>query len=88
MRPLPGAGPRTVAVFDAESLSHVDATGVESPPNLTELPRCARNRSPSFVAAFHGPTGRLKEAGVLDLVGEDHIYPTVHAAVQAAPVEA
>jgi hypothetical protein len=26
----------------------------------------------------------LQEAGVLDLVGEDHLYPTVRAAVQAA----
>jgi hypothetical protein len=27
----------------------------------------------------------LDEAGVLDLVGEEHIYPTVRSAVQAAP---
>jgi hypothetical protein len=27
----------------------------------------------------------LDEAGVVDLVGEDHLYPTVHAAVQNAP---
>jgi hypothetical protein len=26
----------------------------------------------------------LREAGVLDLVGEDHLYPTVRAAVDAA----
>jgi hypothetical protein len=26
----------------------------------------------------------LRDAGVLDLVGEDHLYPTVRAAVQAA----
>jgi hypothetical protein len=30
-------------------------------------------------------TQHLREAGVLRLVGEDRIYPTVHAAVDDAP---
>jgi sulfate permease, SulP family len=73
-------------VFDAESLNHVDATGVRM---LTELIESLREESITFVfARLHGPTSnRLAEAGVLDLVGEDHLYPTVRAAVQAAPVQ-
>jgi sulfate permease, SulP family len=71
-------------VFDAEALSHVDATGVSM---LTELIESLREESITFVfARLHSPISEnLKEAGVLDLVGEDHLYPTVHAAVRAAP---
>jgi sulfate permease, SulP family len=74
-------------VFDAEALNHVDATGVRT---LTELIESLRKESITFVfARLHGPTSdRLDEAGVLDLVGEEHDYPTVHAAVQAAPTTA
>ena len=72
-------------VFDAEALNHVDATGVRM---LTELIESLRTESITFVLArLHSPTSdRLDEAGVLDLVGEEHLYPTVRAAVQAAPV--
>jgi sulfate permease, SulP family len=71
-------------VFDAEALNHVDVTGVRM---LTEIIESLRNESITFVLArLHGPTSdRLDEAGVLDLVGEEHIYPTVRSAVQAAP---
>jgi MFS superfamily sulfate permease-like transporter len=74
-------------VFDAEALSHIDATGVSM---LIELIGSLREESITFVfARLHSPArDTLKEPGVLDLVGEDHLYPTVHAAVQAAPVEA
>jgi hypothetical protein len=30
----------------------------------------------------------LKDAGIVELVGSDHLDPTVRAAVQAAPVSA
>jgi SulP family sulfate permease len=71
-------------VFDAEALNHVDVTGVRM---LTELIESLRKESITFVIArLHSPTSdRLDEAGVLDLVGEEHIYPTVRSAVQAAP---
>jgi hypothetical protein len=37
-------------------------------------------------ARLKGPMRqRLREAGVLDLAGEGHRYPTVRAAVAAAP---
>jgi hypothetical protein len=54
---------------------------------LTELIESLREESITFVfARLHSPSSdTLTEAGVLDLVGEDHLYPTVHAAVQAAP---
>jgi sulfate permease, SulP family len=71
-------------VFDAEALNHVDATGVRT---LTELIESLREESITFVfARLHGHmSDHLQEAGVLDLVGEEHLYPTVRAAVQAAP---
>jgi MFS superfamily sulfate permease-like transporter len=71
-------------VFDAEALNHIDVTGVRM---LTELIESLRKESITFVLArLHGPTSdSLEEAGVLDLVGEEHIYPTVRSAVQAAP---
>jgi high affinity sulfate transporter 1 len=73
-------------VFDAEALNHVDATGVRM---LSELIESLREESITFVfARLHGPVSdHLEEADVLDLVGEEHLYPTVRAAVQAAPVE-
>jgi MFS superfamily sulfate permease-like transporter len=71
-------------VFNAESLNHVDATGVRT---LIDLVESLRRESITFVfARLHGPTSdRLAEAGVLDVVGEDHLFPTVRGAVEAAP---
>ena len=70
-------------VFDAEALNHVDATGVRT---LTELIESLREESITFVfARLHGHMNdHLQAAGVVDLVGEEHLYPTVRAAVQAA----
>jgi MFS superfamily sulfate permease-like transporter len=71
-------------VFDAEGLNHVDASGTDA---LTELIDSLAKQSITFVfARLKDPIAdRLRHAGVLDLVGEDHNYPTVHAAVAAAP---
>ena len=73
-------------VFDAEALNHVDATGVRM---LTEMIESLRKESITFVfARLHSPIQEhLADAGVLDLVGEEHVYPTVHAAVQDAPAQ-
>jgi high affinity sulfate transporter 1 len=70
-------------VFDAEALTHVDATGVDT---LTELIRSLQQQEITFVfARLKGPMRQdLQDAGILDLVGEDRLYPTVRAAVQAA----
>ena len=73
-------------VFDAEALNHVDATGVRM---LAEMIESLRKESITFVfARLHSPIQEhLADAGVLDLVGEEHVYPTVHAAVQDAPAQ-
>ena len=73
-------------VFDAEALNHVDATGVRM---LAVMIESLRKESITFVfARLHSPLqDHLAEAGVLDLVGEEHVYPTVHAAVQDAPAQ-
>jgi len=70
-------------VFDAEALTHVDATGVDA---LTTLIRSLHDEEITFVfARLKGPMRQnLREAGVLDLVPEANLYPTVRAAVDAA----
>jgi high affinity sulfate transporter 1 len=74
-------------VFDAEGLSHVDATGVEF---LTDLIESLRKEHITFVfARLKSPmVEHLTEAGVVDILGEDQLYPTVHAAVAGAPAQA
>jgi MFS superfamily sulfate permease-like transporter len=74
-------------VFDAEALTHVDATGVDA---LESLVRSLREEGITFVfARVKGHMRQaLRDAGVLDLVGERHLYPTVRAAVAAAPAGA
>jgi SulP family sulfate permease len=71
-------------VFDAEGLNHVDATGLEL---LTNIVESLRKESITFVfARLKSPmTEHLRDAGLLQLVGEEHLYPTVHAAVADAP---
>jgi high affinity sulfate transporter 1 len=71
-------------VFDAEGLNHVDATGLEL---LTNLVESLRKESITFVfARLKSPmTEHLRDAGLLRLVGEEHLYATVHAAVADAP---
>ena len=74
-------------VFDAEGLNHVDATGIDL---LTNLIEALRKESITFVfARLKSPTTEhLKDAGILRIMGEDHLYPTVGAAVDAAPAPA
>ena len=71
-------------VFDAEGLSHIDASGVEF---LTGVIESLRKEGITFVfARLKSPmVEHLTEAGVIDIVGDDHVYPTVHAAVAGAP---
>ena len=70
-------------VFDAEALSHVDATGVDA---LTSLVESLGAEQITFVLARLKDLMRqaLGEAGVLGLVGDGHVYPTVRAAAAAA----
>jgi sulfate permease, SulP family len=73
-------------VFDAEALNHVDASGVQM---LSELiPSLARESITFVLARLKEPMTRyLADAGILTLVGDDHIFPTVRAAVRNAPPE-
>ena len=69
-------------VFDAEALSHADATGIHA---LTRLNESLRSQHITLVLArLKGPTHQvLQEAGFLEEIGEDQLYPTVRAAVLA-----
>jgi sulfate permease, SulP family len=70
-------------VFDAEALTRVDATGMDA---LTSLVQSLQEEGITFVfARLKDPTRQtLQEGGVLDLVGEPHVYLTVRTAVAAA----
>jgi sulfate permease, SulP family len=70
-------------VFDAEALSHIDATGIDALTQLYESLR--KERITLVVARLKGPMRQaLRDVGVLQRIGEGHVYPTVRAAVQAA----
>lgn len=70
-------------VFDAEALAHLDSTGARA---LGDLIRSLRADGIVFVLGrVKTPMRRrLETAGIVGLVGPDHLYPTVRAAVQAA----
>jgi sulfate permease, SulP family len=71
-------------VFDAEAVTHVDSTGLEA---LRELVGDLRGERITLVGA------RLRTrmeadsypAGLTEVVGTEHFYPTVRAAVAAYP---
>jgi anti-anti-sigma regulatory factor len=66
-------------VFNAEALTYVDASGVHA---LKSLVQSLGEEEITFVfARLKSP---MRQAGVLDLIGEPHVYPTVRAAVAAA----
>jgi len=73
-------------VFDAESLSHVDATGVHS---LKELVDSLHDEGITFlVARLKGPIQRaFGDAGLIESIGEGNFYPTVRAAMDAVGAE-
>jgi SulP family sulfate permease len=72
-------------VFDAEGLSHVDATGIGA---LKQLILSLRDDGIVFVVArLKGPVERtFEDVGLLEVIGEQHVYPTVRDAVDAAGV--
>jgi sulfate permease, SulP family len=73
-------------VFDAEALTHIDATGIAA---LKELIQSLREERIGFVfARLKEPTeGTLREAGVLEPLGPERVYPTVRSAVDASRSE-
>jgi len=70
-------------VFDMEALTHIDATGGAA---LVELVEELRAEGITFaVARLKGPMlVNFAQAGLLETIGPDHLYPTVRAAVDAA----
>ena len=69
-------------VFDAEAVTHVDATGLET---LSELAEQLRRDGVTLVLArlrtrMHE---QLEDAGTLDVIGREYLYSSVHAAVDA-----
>jgi sulfate permease, SulP family len=69
-------------VFDAEAVSHVDATGLEA---LRELVTGLPQDGVGLVVARMKPEvrQRLVAGGVAEAIGEERFYPTVRAAVAA-----
>ena len=70
-------------MFNAEALAHLDSTGARA---LSDLIRSLAADDSVFVfARVKTPMRhRLEAAGIVELVGPDHLYPTIRAAVQAA----
>jgi SulP family sulfate permease len=72
-----------VVVFDAERVPGIDDTAIQA---LQQLIRSLRERGIEFVVAraSREVIDHLERTGTAALMGEDHIQPTVHAAVAAS----
>jgi sulfate permease, SulP family len=69
-------------VLDAEAVTHVDATGLDALLDLTN--DLLRDDTTLVVARLRTRMEeQLEDAGVLDAIGRQHLYPTVRAAVDA-----
>lgn len=69
-------------VLDAEGVTAIDASGVEALQQL--VPSLAGHDVTFVVARLKGPTReRFDATGLTALIGEQHFYPTVRAAVIA-----
>jgi high affinity sulfate transporter 1 len=70
-------------VFDAEAVTHIDATGAKMLKGL--IGSLQRDEIIFIVARLKGPMQeRFENAGLIDLIGDDHLYPTVRQAVESA----
>ncbi|HTS73834.1 MAG TPA: SulP family inorganic anion transporter [Gaiellaceae bacterium] len=69
-------------VLDADAMTHVDATGMDALVDVTEGLR--RDEIALVMARLRTRMEKqLEDAGALDVIGPDHLYPTVRAAVDA-----
>jgi SulP family sulfate permease len=70
-------------VFDAEALTHIDATGIAT---LKTFIVSLNEEGIGFALARakEALRRRLDEVGLTDLIGEDRVYPAVRDAVEAA----
>jgi high affinity sulfate transporter 1 len=69
-------------VLDAEAITYADATGLDA---LLDVTKDLRRDEITLVMARLRTRmeDSLASAGVLDVIGREHLYPTVHAAVHA-----
>jgi sulfate permease, SulP family len=71
-------------VFDAEALTYIDSSGVAALEQVRDSLRA--DRITLVVARLKGPMTEAFDASALTAkIGEDRFFPTVHAAVDAAP---
>jgi SulP family sulfate permease len=79
------APPGAWLVLDADAMTHVDATGMDA---LVDVTKDLRRDHVTLVLARLRTRmeERLEEAGVLDVIGRERLYPTVRAAVDACGV--
>jgi high affinity sulfate transporter 1 len=69
-------------VLDADAITHVDATGLDALLDVTKDLR--RDDITLVVARLRTRIAeQLADGGVLDVIGQDRLYPTVRAAVDA-----
>jgi high affinity sulfate transporter 1 len=69
-------------VFDAESMTHVDATGLEAVRELAVGLRREEIRL-VFARLKEGIRAQLIDAGLADTIGANNFFPTVRSAVEA-----
>jgi MFS superfamily sulfate permease-like transporter len=69
-------------VLDADAITHADATGLDA---LLDVTKDLRRDEITLVLARLRTRmeEELEDAGVLDAIGREHLYPTVRAAVDA-----
>ena len=69
-------------VFNAEAVTHIDSTGAAM---LEDVIDELSQEGITFTIARPKSRARrrLRESGITNLMGEDHVYPTVHASVEA-----
>jgi sulfate permease, SulP family len=74
--------PTRWVVFDAESVTHVDAAGIAAIRDLAD--ELGDENATLVFARVKSPLrGRFDEVGLTEAIGERHFYPTVRAAVGA-----
>ncbi len=69
-------------VFNAEAVTHIDSTGAAMLEDVIEELR-AQGITFTIARPKSRARRRLRESGLTELIGEQHVYPTVHASVEA-----
>jgi MFS superfamily sulfate permease-like transporter len=75
-------GEETSIVLDMEGIGSIDTTAIEQFAGLVEQLQ-ASGMTVSLARSNHRVTSALRLAGVIEVLGVEHIYPTINAAVIA-----